>query len=178
MPRVRLALPATKPAALCATGARAIGIRRLGLILLLATGANAAALAQSQNLIDFEEFSGPSFFTGIQPPLTVGLATFSGGQILDAATFLPVNPTIVYGTAFFCPGCLPTLTIEFAEPVSDLSIFLMNGQTFIVTYFVEDDQGGMTQITLQPNFALGGRNRDAAVFRHTHGHDFGHRVRL
>ena len=111
----------------------AIGIRRLGLILLLATGANAAALAKSQNFIDFEEFSGPSFFTGIQPPLTVGLATFSGGQILDAATFLPVNPTIVYGTAFSCPGCLPTLTIEFAEPVSDLSIFLMNGQTFIVT---------------------------------------------
>ncbi len=31
----------------------------------------------------------------------------------------------------------------------------MNGQTFIVTYFVEDDQGGMTQITLQPNFASG-----------------------
>ncbi|MCZ6863360.1 MAG: hypothetical protein O7I42_24390, partial [Alphaproteobacteria bacterium] len=77
------------------------------------------------------------------------------GQVLDATNFLPVNPTSVYGTAFFCPGCLPTLTIEFAEPVSDLSMFLMNGQTFVVTYFVEDDQGGMTQITLQPNFASG-----------------------
>lgn len=129
----------------------AAAIRRLGLILLLATGANAVALGQSQNPIDFEEFSGPTFFTGIQPPLTVGLATFSGGQILDATNFLPANPTSVYGTAFFCPGCLPTLTIDFAEPVSDLSIFLMNGQTFVVTYFVEDDQGGMTQITLPAN---------------------------
>ncbi len=63
-----------------------IGIRRLGLILLLATGANAAALAQNENFIDFEEFSGSSVFTGIEPPLTVGPATFSGGQILNATT--------------------------------------------------------------------------------------------
>lgn len=132
-----------------------VGIRRLGLILLLATAPNSAALAQSQNFIDFEEFSGPTVFTGIQPPLTVGLATFSGGQILDATNFLPANPTSVYGTAFFCSGCLPTLTIDFAEPVSDLSMFLMNGQTFVVTYFVEDDQGGMTQITLPSNFNSG-----------------------
>ena len=112
---------------------------------------SSGAFSQTVNFVDFEEFSGSNIFTGIEPPLAVGPATFSGGQVLDATTFLPANPTTVYGTAFFCPGCLPTITIDFAEPAASLSLDVLNGQTFVVTYFVEDDQGGMTQATLASN---------------------------
>lgn len=108
-----------------------------------------------QQTVDFEQFSGPSVFTGVQPPLTVDLATFSGGQILSRATNLPANQTTVYGTAIFCSGCLPTITIDFSEAVSEFSVFVMNGQTFTVNYMVEDDQGGMSMISLVANFQSG-----------------------
>jgi len=123
----------------------------LGGVLALAASAQAGA----QKLIDFEQLSGPSVFTGITPPVTVDEATFSGGQVLNAATFLPADPTVVYGTAFFCPGCLPTITIDFSQPVSDFSMLLLNGLTVTVTYTVQDDQGGQQTVTLPPNFNSG-----------------------
>jgi len=105
--------------------------------------------------INFEQFSGPSVFNGVQPPLTVGAATFSGGQLLTATSFLPADPTVVYGTSFFCPGCLPTITIDFSKPVSNFSIFVANGQTFVVSYTVQDDQGGTQTLVLFANFDSG-----------------------
>jgi hypothetical protein len=113
-----------------------------------------SSFGQTTN-INFEQFSGPSVFTGVQPPLTVGTATFSGGQVLSATTFLPADPTVVYGTSSFCPGCLPTLTIDFSKPVSNFSIFVANGQTFIVSYTVQDDQGGTQTLVLFANFDSG-----------------------
>jgi hypothetical protein len=124
----------------------------ISLTLLTATSVN---LGQTPTTIDFEQFSGPSVFTGVQPPLSVGVATFSGGQVLNATSFLPANPTKVYGTAFFCAGCLPTITIDFAQGISNFSAFVMNGQVFAVTYTVQDDQGGMQTLTLFPNFSSG-----------------------
>jgi hypothetical protein len=105
--------------------------------------------------VDFEKFSGPSVFTGVQPPLTSEGATFSGGQILKGATFLPRNASVVYGTAFFCPGCSPTITIDMAAPVNGVRMLLMNGQTFNVSYVVQDDKGGIRSVTLPPNSASG-----------------------
>src|SRR5688500_14092102 len=93
----------------------------------------------------------PSTFQTIQPPVTVGLATFSGGHLLNATTFLPVNPSVVYGTAYFCGGCLPTMTIDFARSVSNLSFLLMNGRSVTVTYTVDDGLGGTQTFTLVPN---------------------------
>lgn len=121
-------------------------------LVLLGIGLAVGGTAGAEELIDFEQFTGPSVFNGIDPPLTVGVATFSGGQVLNAATFLPADPTVVYGTAFFCPGCLPTLTIDFSVPVSDFSMLVLNGQTFVVTYFLQDDQGGTDSVTLDANF--------------------------
>ncbi len=114
-----------------------------------------ASTTEPTQTIDFEQFSGPSVFTGIQPPLTAGIATFSGGQILSATSFLPANPTKVYGTAVFCPGCLPTITIDFSQPVSNFSVFVANGQTFTVVYTVQDDQGGTKTLVLLANFNSG-----------------------
>ena len=108
-----------------------------------------------QTTIDFEQFGGPSFFTGVQPPLTVGNATFSGGQLLRGTSNLPANQSTIYGTAVFCGGCLPTITIDFAQGVSNFSAFVMNGQTFAVTYTVGDDTGGTQTLTLFANFQSG-----------------------
>lgn len=112
-------------------------------------------MAQTPTVINFDQFSASSFFQSIQPPLTVGVATFSGGQLLNATTFLPADPTTVYGTAFFCAGCLPTITIDFSQPVSDFSMLVLNGQTFTVVYTVQDNVGGMSTITLVANFLSG-----------------------
>jgi hypothetical protein len=105
--------------------------------------------------IDFEEFQGPSVFAGAQPPLTGEGATVSGGQILTNTTFLPVDHTTVYGTAYFCPGCSPIITIDFQAPVDGFSLLLMNGQTFTVTYTVMDNTGGSRVLSLAANSASG-----------------------
>jgi hypothetical protein len=107
-------------------------------------------------VIDFEEYEASTVFTSVQPPITVFVAIngnlsknpndsaiISGGILLDAATFLPVGRSGVYGTASFCSGCAPKITIQFATKVSNFSVFLMNGEPMVVSYIVEDDQGGM-----------------------------------
>lgn len=117
-----------------------------------AQGGDTSDLTFSGNSIDFEQFTGsPSVFTGIQPPLTVGIATISGGQTLSAALNLPADRSIVYGTAYFCSGCLPTITISFSQTVQNFSVFVFNGQTFTVTYTIRDDVGGVQTISLVSN---------------------------
>jgi len=106
-------------------------------------------------LIDFEQFTAPSVFSGVQPPLTVGVATISGGQVLNAATNLPVDRSVVYGSAYFCPGCAQTITIGFSTKVSNFSLFLLNGLTVNISYTVQDDQGGTQVVSLPPNLASG-----------------------
>lgn len=105
--------------------------------------------------IDFEEFEGGSLFTSVDPPLTTENATVSGGQILSGATFLPVNRTTAYGTAFFCTGCEPTINIDFAKPVDNLKFLLMNGQVFTVTYTVQTDKGDEVTRSLVANSQRG-----------------------
>lgn len=115
-------------------------------------------LAQNQGssqTIDFEDFSGPSLFDSIEPPLKALSATFSGGEVLTNTTFLPADQSSVYGTAFFCAGCSPTITIDFNQKVSNFTALLLNGEVFNVTYTVEDDQGGTQLITLAANFEGG-----------------------
>ncbi len=95
--------------------------------------------------VDFEQFQDGDYpastFSTAEPPRTVGIATFSGGQLLNATTNLPVNQSVVYGTANVCTGCSSTITIAFSQPVSDFSVLLMNGQTVMVTYTVRDTDG-------------------------------------
>ena len=108
-------------------------------------------------VIDFEQFTGRGpLFTVADPPLTVGVATFSGGQIIGASTSsLPANQTIVYGTANACDGCVRTLTIDFSQPVSDFSVFLMNGETSTVEYTIQDSGGGTRTVSLLSNSQSG-----------------------
>jgi hypothetical protein len=120
-----------------------------------ALGGDTSDLTFARTLIDFEQFSGPCCFTGVQPPVTDGIATFSGGQVLDAASFLPVDRSRVYGTASFCVGCSPNIAITFSKPVSDFGVFIANGNIVTVTYTVSDDQGSIQTITLVENFNSG-----------------------
>jgi hypothetical protein len=54
------------------------------------------------------------------------------------------------------PGCLRTITIQFANKVSNFSMFLLDsGGPAVVTYMVQDDQGGMQTITNTATFGQG-----------------------
>ncbi|MGE5321570.1 MAG: esterase/lipase family protein [Actinomycetota bacterium] len=131
---------------------------RAALLTVLAVLTVRPSHAQQQppvQTIDFEDFSGPSVFDTADAPLKALSATFSGGELLTNATFLPADPTSSYGTSFFCSGCLPEITIDFSQKISNFSAFVMNGQVFNVTYTVEDDQGGMQVISLPANFQAG-----------------------
>ena len=82
-------------------------------------------------------------------------ATISGGVLLNLATEEPADPSVVYGTTT-CSGCLRTITIQFANKVSNFSVFLLDGEPGrTVTYTVQDDQGGMQTIINTATFEQG-----------------------
>jgi len=131
-------------------------MRVAGLSLaLLAFWSLPAALSAQVQTIDFEDLAGPSIFASADPPLQKLSATFSGGELLRNATFSPADQSSLYGTASFCNGCQPTITIDFSQKVANLSLFLVNGEFFNVTYTVEDDDGNSQVITLPANFDSG-----------------------
>lgn len=124
-------------------------------LLFIAQSSFAQSNLSPLTTIDFDNLSGSSLFSNAGAPLVISSATFSGGQLLTNATYLPADPTSVYGTASFCTGCSPQITIDFAEKVSNFSMLLLNGEIFTVTYTVQDDQGGKSQITLIANSSGG-----------------------
>jgi pimeloyl-ACP methyl ester carboxylesterase len=129
-------------------------LRRLLVAAAVVGSTTCVALAQTQT-IDFEDQSGPSRFSTANPPLQILSATFSGGQILTHATKLLVDPTTVYGTASFCTGCSPVITIQFNSLVSSVNLLLMNGEPSVVSCTVEDNQGNSQTITLPPYLLSG-----------------------
>lgn len=125
------------------------------LALLLGVGSGAAATTTT---IDFETITGPSLFCPpALSPLNIGIATFTGGTVLTAATNLPADQTSVYGTASVCTstGYADTLTITFSRPVSDFSVLVLNGNTVTVSYSVTDDLGGSVTKSLVSNVNSG-----------------------
>ncbi len=121
--------------------------------LALMVGVGGATAATTT--IDFESLSGPSLFCApAAPPLTIGVATFSGGVIMTAVTNLPADQTTVYGT-FNCPGYAPAITITFSTPVSNFSVLVLNGETSTVSYTVASDLGGTVTNSLVANFSSG-----------------------
>lgn len=126
------------------------------LALLLGVGSGAAATTTT---IDFEAFTGPSLFCPpALSPLTIGVATFTGGTVLTAAANSPADQTSMYGTANICSstGYSDTLTITFSRPVSDFSALVVNGNTVTVSYTVADDAGGSVTKSLVANLPAPG----------------------
>ena len=122
---------------------------------------------EAASIIDFEQFTGLNYGTvNLPSSWTLGVVTLTGGQIFPQIVNGPVDPTSLYGTytrngpsppplPWDCVGCVNTITISFAVPVSNLSFFLENGDVVNVTYTVTDDKGDNQTVTLLPNFDLG-----------------------
>jgi hypothetical protein len=110
--------------------------------LAIALGSVAAAGA-SATTIDFEAFTGPDTFGSATPPLTVGVATFSGGLVMTAVNGLLADQSSVYGTADFCTGCASSITITFSTPVDNVSLEVLNGSstTATISYTVASNLG-------------------------------------
>jgi hypothetical protein len=134
-------------------------IKRLGplalftICLSLLVGVGVAKAATTT--IDFDAMTGPSVFcTAPSAPLTIGDATFSGGVVLTAASFLPADQSSVYGTTS-CLNYAPAITIDFAVPVAGFSALVLNGNVVTVSYTVAADTGGSVTKTVVENFNSG-----------------------
>jgi hypothetical protein len=111
----------------------------LGAFALVIVG----VLPASADVIDFETqaASAGNFITAADPALTIGPATFTGGQLLQSELGLPADQTGVYATAVFGIGEINPLTIDFSIPVNGFSVVVANGgaaQNYTVTSNVGD----------------------------------------
>jgi hypothetical protein len=95
------------------------------------------------DLIDFEAqgAGAPPAFTGVvNSPLVIGIATFTGGQLLNHEAGQP-DTTAVYATTNLLGGAYTNpMTITFSKPVSGFSILVTN--PIADTYRVSDNLGG------------------------------------
>jgi hypothetical protein len=95
--------------------------------------ASLAALQSAKAVtIDFEAqgASAPSSFNNtLNSPLTIGLATFTGGQLLknEFYTSSIADPTAVYATQGYTGSYSNPLLVTFSQPVSNVSVLVTNG---------------------------------------------------
>jgi hypothetical protein len=126
-------------------------------LLLTLTSAPATA-----TVIDFEAQAANrgGNLTGIpDSPLTIGIATFTGGELRSGLINLPADETGVYASeGLFGSGETNPLVITFATPVSNFSVLVANGDAQNQTYTVSDDLGDSASVTL----ALSGSLNNAA----------------
>ncbi|HEY6988813.1 MAG TPA: hypothetical protein VH369_10540 [Bryobacteraceae bacterium] len=123
------------------------------LILLLA-----ATAALSAGTIDFEAEAANAggFLTGIpDSPVSIGGATFTGGELRRGEIGLIADQSGVYATqGVFGFGETNRLTIVFALPVSGFSVTVLNGDN-TATYTISDDLGDSISASL-PSAGSGG----------------------
>jgi hypothetical protein len=80
--------------------------------------------------------------TGIpDSPITIGAATFFGGELRNAEVGLAADQTGVYASeGIFGSGETNPLVIQFSAPVDDFSVFVANGESTL-NYTVSDNLG-------------------------------------
>ena len=121
-------------------------------VLYMATILAVAAGTVKADLIDFEAqgASAPSVFNGtLNSPLVIGIATFTGGQLLNNAAGA-ADGTAVYGsTNLVSGGYTNPLTITFSTAVSSFSIDVING--LADSYTVADNKGGSRMLAVPFN---------------------------
>jgi hypothetical protein len=124
-------------------------MNRLSTCIFIALIASLPTLATT---IDFEAqgASTPPAFTGaLNSPLTVGIATFHGGQLLNNEAN-SIDASAVYATGGAAPYLNP-LTIAFSQPVSAFSLLVTNNVPD--TYTAADNLGGSQSLALNANVA-------------------------
>lgn len=111
-------------------------------------------VAATATTIDFEAqgTSAPSAFNGVlNSPLTIGIATFTGGQLLKNETFgtPSADTTVVYATNGFLTGYTDPLVIVFSQPVSNVGMIVTNETPD--TYTLADNLGHSTSLPIGNN---------------------------
>lgn len=94
---------------------------------------------------------------------SIGNVSIQGGALFDAIANLPSDETAVYGTAgnaanigvFPGSGFTNPITITFPQPITGLSIDVLNGNTMPVDYHLADNAGNMADFLLAPNLSAG-----------------------
>lgn len=131
-------------------------LAHLGLRSLLAVGV--AAVPATATVIDFNTQAAArgGNLTGVpDSPLTIGIATFTGGELLNAEVGLNADQTGVYSSeGLFGSGETNPVTITFATPVDNFSVFIANGDDKR-GYTVSDNLGDSVTQSLPSAGSLG-----------------------
>jgi PEP-CTERM motif len=94
------------------------------------------------------------------PPLTIDIATFTGGELRNGIAGLNADQTGMYvSEGLFGSGETNPLIISFATPISGFSIFVANSnfaQNFSVSDNIGDSETLLVQSSGGVTFALGG----------------------
>ncbi len=118
----------------------------------------AAALPAAATSINFESQAAHrgGNLTGIpDSPLTIGTATFAGGELLSGEVGLNADATGVYASeGLFGSGETNPLMIAFAVPVQNFSLLLLN-RDGDRSYTVSDNLGNSITMSLPSAGALG-----------------------
>jgi hypothetical protein len=134
-------------------------VRLLAPYILLAV---AAALPAGATVIDFDAQAanrGGNLTGTPDSPLTIGIATFTGGELLSGEVGLNADMTGIYASeGLFGSGETNPLVITFAAPVQGFSVFVLNGDD-VRSYTVSDNIGESVTNSLFSAGSLG-----AAVF--------------
>jgi hypothetical protein len=118
----------------------------------------AAVVPVSATTIDFESQAAGrgGNLTGVpDSPLVIGIATFTGGELLNAEVGLNADETGVYtNQGLFGSGETNPVVITFASPVSNFSILVANGED-VRNYTVSDNLGDSVTMSLASAGGLG-----------------------
>lgn len=132
-------------------------LKHFGFCLTIALGI-AVAMPAAAEVINFDTQAAArgGNLTGIpDPPLTIDIATFTGGELLNAEVGLPVDQTGVYATeGIFGSGETNPLVITFASPVNNFSILVANADN-TESYTVSDNLGDSVTKSLPTAGSLG-----------------------
>jgi len=131
-------------------------VHYLGLCLALAAAADVTPATATVINYDSQAANRGGNLTGIpDSPLTIGIATFSGGELLNAEVGLDADQTGIYATqGLFGSGETNPLVITFAAPVDEFSVFVANGDD-VRSYKVSDNLGDSVTKSLPSAGALG-----------------------
>lgn len=101
-------------------------------------------------VIDFESQAshGPSFDESVDSPLVIGIATFTGGEVLGPESG-SIDETNVYATTGgLSGGYTNPIVITFSAPISGFSVLLTNNDPD--TFTVADNVGDTQSLTIGP----------------------------
>ena len=131
-------------------------VRHFGLSFVLAASAGITPAMATVINFDAQAADRGGNLTGIpDSPLTIGIATFSGGELLNAEVGLNADQTGVYATqGLFGSGETNPLMITFASPVEQVSLFVANGDD-VRNYTLSDNLGDSITKSLPSAGALG-----------------------